>query len=107
LRVEANGARHGFESQVNPERRIKRCSQSKEREDYAANAAASTASARELHGLPVHFTKAELRRAWVRFARLMHPDLWHGKGDGVAKMKEAALKRGNQARDELLPQAGG
>jgi hypothetical protein len=75
--------------------------------DYAAHAATATASARELLGLPARFTKAELRRAWVRLARELHPDRWHSEGAEVMKMKEAALKRVNQARDELLPQAVG
>ena len=58
-------------------------------------------SARELFGLPERFTKAELRRAWVRIARDLHPDRWASAGAGVAATKEAALKRVNAARDEL------
>jgi hypothetical protein len=65
------------------------------------------ASARELLGLPPRFTAAELRRAWLRLARELHPDRWAAAGEGVRRMKEAALKRVNAARDELAPQAVG
>ena len=33
-------------------------------------------SARELLGLPERFTGAELRRAWLRLVRELHPDRW-------------------------------
>jgi hypothetical protein len=59
-------------------------------------------SARELFGLNSGFTKAELQRAWLRLARELHPDRWMHAGDGVRRMKEAALKRVNAARDELM-----
>jgi hypothetical protein len=62
-------------------------------------------TARELLGLNPGFSKAELRRAWLRLARELHPDRWAGSGAGVRLMKEAALKRVNAARDELAPQA--
>jgi DnaJ-class molecular chaperone len=62
-------------------------------------------SARELLGLNAHFTKAELRSAWLRLARELHPDRWMGSGPVVRQMKEAALKRVNAARDELAAQA--
>ncbi len=65
------------------------------------------AGIRELFGLGQPFTKAELRRAWLRLARELHPDRWHNAGDGVRLLKEAALKRVNAARDELAPQAFG
>ncbi len=62
------------------------------------------ASAREMLGLPERFTAAELRQAWVRLARELHPDRWVAAGDGVRRLKEAALKRVNAARDELAAQ---
>jgi hypothetical protein len=65
----------------------------------------SCITARELLGLPAHFTKTELRRAWLRLARQLHPDRWSAAGDGVRRMKEAAVKRFNAARDELMAQA--
>jgi hypothetical protein len=65
------------------------------------------ATPRELLGLPAHFTAAELRRAWLRLVRELHPDHWAAAGDGVRQMKEAALKRVNAARDELAGQALG
>lgn len=64
-------------------------------------------TAREILGLPENFTAAELRRAWLRLARELHPDRWATAGDGVKRMKEGALKRVNAARDELAPQAIG
>lgn len=63
------------------------------------------ATARELLGLPARFTASELRQAWIRLARELHPDRWATAGDGVRRMKEAALKRVNAARDELAPEA--
>jgi hypothetical protein len=65
------------------------------------------ATARELLGLPARFTAAELRRAWIRLARELHPDRWVTAGEGVRRMKESALKRVNAARDELATQAIG
>jgi hypothetical protein len=62
-------------------------------------------SARELLGLNSGFTKAQLRAAWLRLARELHPDRWSSAAPAVGKMKEAALKRVNAARDELAPQA--
>jgi len=62
-------------------------------------------SARDILGLGPHFTKSDLRRAWVRVARDLHPDHWGTSGPAVQAMKEAALKRVNAARDELLPEA--
>jgi hypothetical protein len=62
-------------------------------------------SARELLGLNPTFTKRELRSAWLRLARELHPDRWIHSGQAVRQMKEAALKRVNAARDELAPQA--
>jgi hypothetical protein len=62
-------------------------------------------SARELLGLNPTFTKAELRSAWLRLARELHPDRWIQSGQAVRQMKEAALKRVNVARDQLAPQA--
>lgn len=62
-------------------------------------------TARELLGLNSGFTKAQLRAAWLRLARELHPDRWSSAGPAVRKMKEAALKRVNAARDELAPQA--
>jgi hypothetical protein len=62
-------------------------------------------SARELLGLNPGFTKAQLRAAWLRLARELHPDRWSSAGPAVRKMKEAALKRVNAARDELAPLA--
>lgn len=58
-------------------------------------------SARELLGLPQTFTSAQLRRAWLKLVRELHPDRWATAGEGVQKIKEAALKRVNAARDEL------
>lgn len=63
------------------------------------------ASALELLGLNPGFTKQELRKAWLRLARELHPDRWSASGEGVRSMKEAALKRVNAARDELTGQA--
>jgi hypothetical protein len=63
------------------------------------------ATARELLGLPAHFTAAQLRQAWLRLARELHPDRWAAAGEGVRRMKEAALKRVNAARDELAAYA--
>jgi hypothetical protein len=60
-------------------------------------------TARELFGLNATFTKAELRSAWLRLARELHPDRWIQSGQGVRTMKETALKRVNAARDELAP----
>lgn len=62
-------------------------------------------SARELLGLSPGFTKAQLRAAWLRLARELHPDRWSSAGPAVGKMKEAAQKRVNAARDELAPLA--
>jgi hypothetical protein len=62
-------------------------------------------TARELLGLHPGFTKAQLRAAWLRLARELHPDGWSSAGPAVRKMKEAALKRVNAARDELAPLA--
>jgi hypothetical protein len=62
-------------------------------------------TARELLGLAPGFTKAQLRAAWLRLARELHPDRWSAAGPAVRKMKEAALKRVNAARDELAPMA--
>ena len=61
--------------------------------------------ARELLGLAPGFTKAQLRAAWLRLARELHPDRWASVGPAVRTMKEAALKRVNAARDELAPLA--
>lgn len=63
------------------------------------------ASARELFGLGQHFTKGELRRAWVRLACELHPDRWSRSPSGVRQIKEEALKRVNIARDTLEPLA--
>ena len=38
-------------------------------------------------------------------ARELHPDRWSSAGPAVRKMKEAALKRVNAARDELAQRA--
>ena len=65
------------------------------------------ATAHELLGLPVRFTSAELRQAWLRLVRELHPDRWAAAGEGAQQMKEAALKRVNAARDELAPQVVG
>lgn len=65
----------------------------------------SAISARELLGLSETFTSAQLRRAWLSLVRELHPDRWATAGEGVQKMKEAALKRVNAARDELVSQA--
>jgi hypothetical protein len=62
-------------------------------------------SAREIFGLNTQFTKTELRTAWLRLARELHPDRWSNSGPAVRQMKEAALKRVNAARDELAPEA--
>ncbi len=62
-------------------------------------------SARELLGLGERFTKAELRRAWLRLARELHPDRWASTTPAVRQRKEAAMKRVNAARDELMPHA--
>jgi hypothetical protein len=62
-------------------------------------------SARELFGLSPGFTKAQLRAAWLRLARELHPDCWSSAGPAVRKMKEAALMRVNAARHKLAPQA--
>jgi hypothetical protein len=62
-------------------------------------------TSRELFGLNPHFTKSELRSAWLRLARELHPDRWTNSGQVVRQMKEAALKRVNAARDELAPNA--
>ena len=59
-------------------------------------------TAEELLGLNPGFTKVELRRAWLRLARELHPDRWHTAGESVRRMKESGLKRVNAARDELL-----
>ena len=50
-------------------------------------------TARELLGLNSQFTKSQLRSAWLRLARELHPDRWTSAGQGVRQMKEAALKR--------------
>lgn len=65
----------------------------------------SAVSARELLGLSETFTSAQLRRAWLILVRELHPDRWATAGEGVQRMKEAALKRVNAARDELVSQA--
>ena len=65
------------------------------------------ATARELFGLPQSFTAADLRKAWLRLVRELHPDRWALAGKGVCDMKEAALKRVNAARDDLATQAVG
>lgn len=70
---------------------------------HAARDLPLNATARELLGLPARFTAAELRQAWIRLARELHPDRWVSAGDGVRRIKEAALKRVNAARDELAP----
>jgi hypothetical protein len=62
-------------------------------------------SARELLGLNPGFTKVQLRRAWLRLAKELHPDRWSLAVEGVRRMKEAGLKRVNVARDELVGQA--
>jgi hypothetical protein len=62
-------------------------------------------TARELLGLNATFTKSELRSAWLRLARELHPDRWTNSGEAVSRMKEAGLKRVNAARDELEPYA--
>lgn len=59
-------------------------------------------SARELLGLVPGYTRHQVKAAWRRLARELHPDRWHSQGDGIRAMKEAALKRINVARDELL-----
>jgi hypothetical protein len=64
-----------------------------------------SANARELLDLNPTFTKAELRSAWLRLAKELHPDRWILSGQAVRQMKEAALKRVNAARDELPAQA--
>ena len=63
-------------------------------------------SARQLLGLPERFTGAELRRAWLRLVRELHPDRRATSGSGVRQMKEAAMKRVNAARDELTQAFG-
>jgi hypothetical protein len=65
----------------------------------------SAVSARELLGLSETFTSSQLRRAWLNLVRELHPDRWATAGEGVQRMKEAALKRVNAARDELVSQA--
>jgi hypothetical protein len=62
-------------------------------------------TARELLGLNATFTKAELRSAWRRLAKELHPDRWMQSGEAVRRTKETALKRVNKARDELAPLA--
>lgn len=62
-------------------------------------------SARDLLGLSERFTKAELRRAWLRLARELQPDRWTSATPAVRRRNEAAMKRVNAARDELIPQA--
>jgi curved DNA-binding protein CbpA len=62
-------------------------------------------SAQELFGLTPGFTKSQLRAAWLRLARELHPDRWSAAAPAARKMKEAALQRVNAARDELAPQA--
>ena len=46
-------------------------------------------TARELLGLDAQFTKADLRSAWLRLARELHPDRWMTSGPAVRRMKEA------------------
>jgi len=62
-------------------------------------------AARELLGLGPGFTKAQLRAAWLRLARELHPDRRSSAGPAVRNRKEAGLKRVNAARDELAPVA--
>ena len=62
-------------------------------------------SAHELFGLTPGFTKSQLRAAWLRLARELHPDRWSAAAPAARKMKEAALQRVNAARDELAPLA--
>ncbi len=62
-------------------------------------------SARELFGLDEYFTKAQLRRSWLRLARELHPDRWMHADEETRTAKEAALKRVNAARDQLERQA--
>lgn len=72
--------------------------------DYARRAGTASsgeASARDLLGLPATFTAAELRRAWLRLARELHPDRWVMAPAAVRLAKEEALKRVNAAKDEL------
>ncbi len=63
------------------------------------------ATAREILGLGQIYSKFELRNAWIRLARELHPDKWASEGIAVQRLKEAALKRVNNARDELEPYA--
>ena len=62
-------------------------------------------SALDLFGLRPSFKKSDLRRAWLKLARELHPDRWGNASAGVRQLKEAALKRVNAAKDELEPYA--
>jgi hypothetical protein len=62
-------------------------------------------SARELFGLGDQFSKAQLRSAWLRLARELHPDRWFGAPEHIRQLKETALKQVNAAKDELEPYA--
>ena len=58
-------------------------------------------SQREIFGLGSHFTSRELRNAWKRLVRELHPDLWGSASTEVRKNKEEALKHVNAAYDFL------
>lgn len=64
-------------------------------------------TAREIFGLPERFNSGELRRAYMRLVRELHPDRWASATADVHSVKEAAMKRVNAARDELVGQAVG
>lgn len=58
-------------------------------------------SPRELFGLDENYTKAQLRRAWLRLAKELHPDRFASADVQTRAAKEAALKRVNAYRDYL------
>lgn len=72
-----------------------------------ASARSGIVSDRELLGLPPVFTADELKRAWLRLVRELHPDRFPFADASERAAKDAALKRVNAARDRLAKQVVG